>query len=54
MDYPVRFEYLIETLAMGTDLCEDRLNVLGKKGWELITIDFDMRRYYFKRKIEQI
>jgi len=54
MEEYAQFEYRIETLAMGPELCEDRLNVLGKHGWELVSIDFDIRRYYFKRKIKSI
>ena len=54
MENYTRFEYKIETLAMGPELVERQLTVLGGAGWELVSIDFDMRRYYFKRKITQL
>jgi len=51
MEKYTQFEYKIETLAMGATLCEERLTELGLSGWELVTVDFEARRYYFKRKL---
>ena len=50
MDGYTRIEYMIKTLAMNPELCEQALNELGQQGWRLVTVDFETRRYYLIRE----
>lgn len=43
------YDYKIVTLPLNTGATEYALNELGDEGWELISIDFDARRYIFKK-----
>lgn len=48
----MKFFYKIVTLAFNKELTESALNELGQEGWELVSIDFETRRYFFKKVYE--
>lgn len=53
----MKWEYmLMEHTPYDKSIAEERLNKLGKQGWELVTVDDGMRPYcfYFKRLIKQV
>jgi hypothetical protein len=43
------FDYKILTLPLNSGATEYMLNELGNEGWDLVTVDFDTRRYIFKK-----
>ena len=44
-----KFDYKVVHLYMDAIKVQDSLNEYGEEGWELITVDFESRRYIFKR-----
>ncbi len=44
-----KFDYKIAILAYDVRKVQESLNDLGNQGWELISVDFDARRYIFKK-----
>jgi hypothetical protein len=44
-----KFDYKIAILAYDVAKVQDSLNDLGNEGWELIAVDFEARRYIFKK-----
>ena len=44
-----KFDYKVITLAYDIVKTEETLNDFGSEGWELIAVDFEARRYIFKK-----
>lgn len=49
----MKWEYAIVVIPNTRSEITSRLNELGAEGWELVTVDTDNMRAYFKRPIPE-
>lgn len=45
----IKFSYKMVVFPTNRQMTEQSLNELGEEGWELVSVDFDLRTYILKK-----